>query len=220
MTPSSVLAREVEAFLRGELRLASLGDERRMEGDWRGEAASLGSRCYEGPAVRYGRVTNFAARDIEIASVVFFPRLDRRAPILGADLVEHAQGAGLLVADLSPIFAGAPIDPAMARAAAELPSAGELPSWAAQVFSKAPIFARVTSADAAAKGLRAAASAFVTSVNTCAPDAPAVESVRAAQSRYVRAHREDDRALGLLAKVFGPERARWYIHEVLFPEVP
>jgi hypothetical protein len=37
--------------------------------------------------------------------------------------------------------------------------------------------------------------------------------------RYVRAHREEDRALGLLGKVFGVETAQRYIREVLFPEV-
>jgi len=217
---TSLLVREVESFLRGELQLAPLGDERRLEGEWRGEPASLGSRCYAGGAIRYGRVTELIARGFEIGSLVFFPTLDRRAPILGVDLVEHAEGGGLFVADLSPVFDGAAPDAAMARAAAELPPAGELPSWAAEVFSKTPIFARVPSAAAAATPLRSAASAFASSVAACAPDGAAVETVRAAQARYVRAHREDDRALGLLAKVFGPERARWYIHEVLFPEVP
>ena len=214
------LARQLESFLRGELSLASAKEEPRLDGEWRGEPASLASRCYEGPAVRYGRVTILAARGVEIASLVFFPRLDRKAPILGADLVEHAQGAGLVVADLSPVSEEPDVDAVLSRAAAALPSAGELPAWAARVFSRTPIFGRVADPDAAADAVRTAASAFVSRVRASVPQAAFVESVRAAQSRYVRAHREDDRALGLVAKVFGPGPARWYLEEVLFPEVP
>jgi hypothetical protein len=94
-----------------------------------------------------------------------------------------------------------------------------LPSWAAHVFSSAPIFTRVSDASAAAAAVRTAACAFVSSVRASSADAAAVESVRDAQMRYVRAHREEDRALGLLGKVFGLEIAQRYIREVLFPEV-
>ncbi|MFL5405856.1 MAG: hypothetical protein ACJ79O_08395 [Myxococcales bacterium] len=213
------LAREIESFLRGELSLACAKEQPRLDGEWRGEPASLASRCYEGPEVRYGRVTIFAARGVEIASLVFFPRLDRKAPILGADLVEHAQGAGLVVADLSPVSEEPDVDPVLSAAAAALPSAGELPPWAARIFSPTPIFARVADPDPAAVAIRAAAGAFVSRVRVSVPEAAVVDAVRAAQSRYVRAHREDDRALGLVAKVFGPGPARWYVEHVLFPEV-
>jgi Ferredoxin-dependent bilin reductase len=212
------IAQKLESFLRGELSL-SAKEEPRLDGEWRGEPASLASRCYQGPEVRYGRVTIFAARGVEIASLVFFPRLDRKAPILGADLVEHAQGAGLVVADLSPVCEEPDVDPVLSRAAAALPSAGELPPWAARVFSRTPIFGRVADPDRAFDAVRAAAGAFVSRVRASVPQAAFVESVRAAQSRYVRAHREDDRALGLVAKVFGPGPARRYVEEVLFPEV-
>ena len=213
------LLRDVESYLRDELLLTPLPDEPALRADFRGHPATLSSRCYQGPAIRFGRATIFAAAEAEIASLAFFPRLDRGAPILGVDLVEHARGSGLVVADLSPVLEGTPVDPTMARAAADLPSAGELPAWARRVFSSVPIFARVGDASIASAAIRTAACAFVSSVRGSAAAGAAIESVREAQIRYVRAHREEDRALGLLGKVFGVATAQRYVREVLFPEV-
>jgi hypothetical protein len=42
--------------------------------------------------------------------------------------------------------------------------------------------------------------------------------VQRAQDGYAAAHREDDKGLGLLARMFGERWAERYLREVLFPD--
>jgi len=215
----AALTLELETTLAAALRLTA-GEPFHLEGELRGGRACLETRRYTGRSIRYARVALFQAPGIEIGNLLFFPSLDRAAPILGADLVGLSASSGLVAADLSPAGSPPVASAALEQAAEGLPSAGPLPAWASAIFSPRPLFARVDGSNrgAAATALRAMAGAFVEALRSSPADQAREPSIRASHSNYCRLHRQDDRTLGVLTKAFGERRARRYLSEVLFPE--
>lgn len=159
------------------------------------------------------------------------PRLDLALPILGADLVSlGVRGAGVMIAaDLSPVL---PPGDARERQLAglarrmgayrDLTPGGALPAWCARWFSPYALYVRPTPAEVprAAAAFRETVDAFVAlAAGAAAPVGGAPDpDVQRAHDGYAAAHREDDKGLGLLARMFGERWAERYLREVLFPD--
>lgn len=203
----------------------------RAEGTWKGEPVTIATRAWRGGAVRWARVATVTGGGLEIGNVLALPRLHLALPILGADLVSlGARGAGTMIAaDLSPVLPAGDARErqlaAFARRMAEytdLTPGGALPGWCARWFSPHALYVRPTPAE-----LPRAAAAFREAVDAFVALAAAVESpadrapdpaVQRAHDGYAAAHREDDKGLGLLARMFGERWAERYLREVLFPD--
>jgi hypothetical protein len=101
-----------------------------------------------------------------------------------------------------------------------LPSAGELPEWARRWFSTQPLFTHIDhgSSAAALEALMAYAETFVELTRLSSPAPERAGEVERWQHAYCAAHREEDRGLMLLCKLFERERALRFLREVLFPE--
>jgi hypothetical protein len=132
-----------------------------------------------------------------------------------------------VVADLSPLWPQgdprrAADDDAIARGrvAVSLPSAGELPSWAAAWFSTSPLFARVGSGQD--HEVSRALDGLLDKYLELASGASGVsghdaEEVAQRQRAYCTAHLEDDRSLMMLTHMFEPATARRFLSDVMFP---
>lgn len=217
----------------------------RAEGTWKGAPVRIETRAYTGPGVRWARaaVMDGGPPDapLAIGNLLVLPAVDRPLPVFGADLVALGTrgGAAMVAADCSPMLGGdgggdddggddearalrARQLAAMAAAVAPyaaLPPGGELPAWCARWFSPHALYVRPGPAELARalEGAGAVAAAFVTLAGETAPAPHRAGRVAAAQAAYARAHREDDRGLGLLARMFGEAWAARYLDEVLFP---
>ncbi|HTV24104.1 MAG TPA: hypothetical protein VMG12_35675 [Polyangiaceae bacterium] len=215
-----------------------------LEGSFRGERATLEARAYSGPRVGYMRCVEIESCDLDIGNVLALARPERSLPVLGIDLVEVGRDTAVVVADLSPM-AEAEGDRARERDVlarhqppAALPSAAssvhaELPDWAREWFSASALSLRVGAdqAEASAAATLAYVTAFIElvrsdSVDTGGVDTAAVVTARTErtalrQRAYCAAHRERDRGLLLLRRMFEPSLADRFLREVLFPvEVP
>lgn len=180
---------------------------RARTGEWRGGTATIHTRAYEGDRIRYARVVHVSGPDLAICNVLCLPAFDVDAPMLGIDLVQAREGHAVVVADLLPALPGV-----------TAPTTAPLPLWAEQFFSPGAIVRRTSGDPAAAL---ADAEAYARRFSALLPAAPrdaARASARARwQDAYCHAHRRDDRALGMLGRIFGSEWAAGYIQNVLFP---
>lgn len=224
---------ETEEILRGELDLAPAAlapDLARAEGALRGNPIVIETRTYVGPRIRFARfatITGFEGFCIGNALCLSRPNIP--LPIFGADLVALSADAAMIAADLSPVLPPGserdaqlkPLAAARASHPAFLPG-GELPSFCASWFSPFALFTRV---DPLARSAALAAyadfpRAFVAIVRRAQgePHSMSPDEVNAAQASYLAAHRDDDKGLRMLARLFGAGWSARYISSVLFPE--
>lgn len=213
------------------LRELALSDEFYLaRTTWRGVPVALETRAYTGPRVRYARVAILTGGDVAIGNLLVLGEAQYALPVLGADVVWLGARNGAMVAtDLSPtIPPGLERDVQLAPLARRstryraLPSGGELPHWCAHWFSSFALYVRVGPGDlpAALDGVQEYVAAFIDLAKAAPADERRADATLAAHRDYATSHREDDRGLGLLSKLFGDEWAGRYIADVLFPAEP
>jgi hypothetical protein len=198
-----------------------------LRGAFRGEPATLAARAYAGPRLGYVRFVEVQSRDLDIGNVLGLPLVEYALPVLGIDLVEVGRDTAVVVADLSPMTEDpserAEQHAALARrraSSATLGAASELPDWAREWFSDGALCVRVGPAQAGASeaAVGAYAAAFVELVREAGAQPERAERVASRQRAYAAAHRERDRGLLLLRRMFEPSLAERFMREILFPE--
>jgi phycocyanobilin:ferredoxin oxidoreductase len=196
-------------------------------GSWRDRPARIETRAYAGPTVRHARFATVSAATVEIGNVLVMPRDEWALPLFGADLVSMGGRSAMIAADLSPTLPpGPPRDAqvaAMGRhfaARPVLPAGGELPAWCATWFSPHALYTRPADDElpAAVAAFRAFAPAYVELARATPRTPDLAADVRRVCDGYAVAHREDDKGLGVLARMFGAAWAERYVREVLFPD--
>jgi hypothetical protein len=194
----------------------------RLVGSWKGCPVALTARAYAGARVGYARFVEILGANLEIVNVLALARPRYLAPMLGADLVGLGKDTAVVVCDLSPVPGAA--EPPLPRAeqarlqALDLPR-GALPDWCQPWFSPQALSTRIPSerAESASAALQLFANRFV-ELARAAPAADRERDVADWHGRYSAAHRQDDRGLALLHKMFEPTLAERFLREVLFPE--
>jgi phycocyanobilin:ferredoxin oxidoreductase len=195
-------------------------------GNWRGAPVRIESRAYRSERIRYARFATVSGQNLDIGNALCLPALDVGLPIFGADLVAIRQDAAMIAADLSPTSRSGSAYAALLTTLTKLhekhshlPSGGDLPAWCTDWFSPYPLYTRFPPAvaDRAMAAFDAWVSTYVTiaTADDLHPPANAVD----VQRGYLRAHREDDKGLGMLGKMFGVDWADEYLDTVLFPVV-
>ena len=226
------LLRELEGWIVAELALRARGLPAELadaEGSWKGERVLLRTRTYAGDRIRLARFATVSGGGLDIGNLLVLARDDLALPILGADLVAlGARGGGaMLAADLSPVLPPGPgrdaqLAPLAAAVApyADLPPGGELPGWCARWFSPHALYTRPGPAELsrAIHALREYPRAFAALVHAATPRPERAADARTAWHGYAAAHREDDKGLGMLAKIVSPAWADRYLGEALFPD--
>jgi hypothetical protein len=224
------LVRASERRLVRELRLTPHPLEpelARLDGAFRSQPATLVARAYTGRGLRYARFVEIESPGLEIGNIVLFPSPELPLPVLGVDLVEVGRDTAVVVADLSPMSEDAGVRArqlaVLARHRADCPPlalSGELPAWAAEWFSSLAVSARIGAeqAPAAVSAVDAFVSAFIELAQSAVPDAAAAAQLSRRHEAYSAAHREHDRGLLLLRRMFEPTTADRFLREVLFPE--
>ena len=201
----------------------------RAVGEWKGAPVTIETTAWRGPLVRYARVATVRGAGLEIGNVLVLPRHDVPLPMLGADLVSlGARGAGTMIAaDLSPVLPQGVEQDAqlggLARRMAsfrDLTSGGELPAWCARWFSPHALYVRPSPDELprAAQAFREVVAEYIALASDAARSAVMSEEIMAAQAGYAVSHREDDRGLGMLGRMFGQRWADRYLRLVLFPD--
>ncbi|EYF06823.1 hypothetical protein [Chondromyces apiculatus] len=195
-------------------------------GTYRGRAVTLETRAYRGQPLHYARFVEITGEGLAIGNMLCTPCVDHPLPILGVDLVMLGDTL-MLVADLSPTLPPgkereaqlAPLDAACAARSSTLPPGGALPAWCTAWFSPFALYTRVAGADLA-RAASACDDLVRVHVSLCTASAPAPQhrlgTARAVEG-YAAAHREHDKGLRMLAKLFGEGWAARYIAETLFP---
>lgn len=191
-----------------------------MDGNHKGQPVQLTARAYSGSRIRYARFVLIRGGGLDIGNVLCLADPAHPLPMFGADLVSLARVTAMLVADLSPVPGAPAADARLEAVRGAVPSAGDLPEWARRWFSPQPLFARVDDAsrDAALNALTGYAERFVELARGSSPSPEGAAEVERWQHAYCAAHREEDRGLMLLCKLFERERALRFLREVLFPE--
>lgn len=212
-------------------RLPLAPDLARMEGEWQGAQIVAEARAYRGDGVAFARFATVEGDGLSIGNLLVLPAPTSSAPIFGGDLVwiGTRPQLGMIACDLSPT-----VDDCGARAAqdaivrgavpsvAGVPPGGALPAWCDAIFSSSPLYTRFGEEDAggATRAFEGYLEAFVQVTERSRGEASA-SVAPAAVGRgidfYCLRHREDDRGLLLLERLFGKGRARRYLDEALFP---
>ena len=223
-----VLIQQAERLLVDRLHLAPVSQPEELAqatGTWKGGPVAITTRAYRSDAIRYARFAELSGDGLAIGNLLVLARPALALPILGADLVRIGDRT-MLAADLSPVLAherrGATI-PAVRDALGPLPAlppGGDLPAWCADLFSPHVLYTRVEDPQlaTAARAFHRFPAAFVTLAATARPQPDLAAEVAAWHAAYATRHRLEDKGLGLLAKLFGPEWAQRYLTEVLFPD--
>ena len=225
------LAAEAERLLADALGLVPMALDPALAlavGRWRDQPARVETRAYEGPTVRHARFATVTAATVEIGNVLVMPRAEWALPVFGADLVSMGGRSAMIAADISPTLPPGPARDEQVAALARhfasrplLPAGGELPAWCSAWFSPHALYTRPAAPEmpAAVAAFRAFAPAFVELARATPRTPELAEQVRAFCDGYAAAHREDDKGLGVLARMFGAAWAERYVAEVLFPPV-
>jgi hypothetical protein len=195
------------------------------EGEWKGRRAALQARAYRGARIRFARAGVIRVEGgMAIGNVLVLGRPGTGLPIFGMDAVQLTPVSMFLAADLTPVTHDDARAPALmaqlASTRGALPSAGELPAWARQWFTKDAIFARSHGEhDVLWRALEALTEAFARLALTPEREGPVTDArVSAEQQRYVDDHRTLDRAMTMLHRMFGAEWAEAFLEDVLFPK--
>lgn len=213
----SVLAllRQVEDALARDLDLrpiqVSLPAAR---GEWKGAAVEIAARAYDGGAMRYCRFIELSGGGLQIGNALCLPRLDVPLPVFGVDVVAPGHGSVMIAADLSPMARDVTAPPLPRH---ELPPGGDLPAWCRKWFSRQALYTRLPleRLDEATGPLLDFARALT--AMRVAPQPGRTAAITAAQRGYCAAHLEDDKGLGMLARMFGAEWSARFLREVMFP---
>jgi len=212
-----------------------------MIGEWQGEPVVAEARAYRGTGVAFARIATVEAAALSIGNLLVIPDATSSAPLFGADLVwvgTRPQMA-MIACDLSPTLddcgaraaqngaTAAAIAAAIAAAspsAATVPSGGALPAWCEAVFSPSSLYTRfgAKDADGVGEAFDGYLEAFLALARRSAGHAGSRKRMAPiGNSRgifnYCLRHREEDRGLLLLERLFGKMRARRYLDHVLFP---
>lgn len=205
-----------------------------MDGEWQGESVVGEARAYRGPGVGLARFATVEGDGLSIGNLLVIPDATSTAPIFGADLVwigTRPQMA-MIACDLSPTlddWGGRAAQNASVAAllpsTATVPSGGALPAWCESVFSPSPLYTRFGAEDAERASVLFGGylEAFVALARSSAtvraqePKRMAPTSTSRGIFNYCLRHREEDRGLLLLERLFGTMRAKRYLDEVLFP---
>ncbi|MBL8954608.1 MAG: hypothetical protein JNK82_27770 [Myxococcaceae bacterium] len=215
----AALTQTLQRRFHESLTLSALPTEPRFEaaeGRFRGRPAWLSSRTFAGGGLRFARFVTVTGDGLDIGNVLCIPEPTSPLPIFGADVVGLGADAIVAAADLSPMSHGLPLPQLPSHT---LPSPnGELPPWAARWFSPQAFVTRTHVGQAAGveRVVTGYAEAFL---GLLAARAPAGSDLTEAHLAYCRDHREQDRALGMLRKIFGEAFSREFLSTVLFPEV-
>ena len=221
--------RSIEARLVGQLHLSPVSIDLSLAsatGTFREAPVNIETSAYRSDRIRLARFSVVYGKTLQIGNILCIPEPNYVVPILGADLVSVRSDSMMIAADLSPVSS----EPSMhkeqmeelARASAQcapVPSGGELPDWAQQLFSPHALYTRVapSQADTAYEALNVFPCTFVKLVNMAQPAPETATAIAAAQSHYADVHRADDKGLRLLGAMFGMEWAERYLEEILFP---
>jgi phycocyanobilin:ferredoxin oxidoreductase len=226
------LTLETEAWLVRELALEPLPVDVELafaEGTWKDGPVTIETRAYKSDVIRQARFAIVRGPSLEIGNVLCLSAPGWPLPILGADLVAIRREQGMVAVDLSPTLPpGEQREAQLAGLAAirarnpELPSGGVLPDWCAAWFSPHALYTRVplSQAEAAAAAFRDFPRHFINLTQKARPYPGLASHIARVQDGYMAAHRNDDRGLGMLAKMFGPTWAERYVSELLFPPIP
>lgn len=223
------LIEHLEVGLRAELELEPLALPPYLlgpRGKWRGAPVQLEARAYRGPTVAYARFVVLRASTLEIGNVLCIGHDALALPILGVDLVDLRGPTAVAVADLSPLHpepgerARQLTSIALAAPLQSLPrDPGPLPSWCDRWFGPQYLFTRCARDSLAS--LRPTLMSYAIATRALHSSAVATPSLRGAietrRQEYLRDHREHDRGLALLSKIFRPDDAERLIAELLFP---
>lgn len=214
----TALTRQLKGALQEALALEPIELEPRFEsviGSFRGRPARLSACALVGPRIRWARFVTIVGDGLEIGNLLCIPEAHAQLPIFGADLVGLGGGDVVVAAaDLSPVDRSMPL-PRLPRHA--LPTGGALPAWATRWFSPHALITRTRASDARAiaQVVTGYAQAFIGLATSAGQGG---RDYTAQHLEYCRDHRDEDRALGMVGKIFGAEFARDFISGVLFPE--
>ena len=215
MTVRELLRRVEEEMLRLlDVRPVALSAEfASVRGSWKGSPVELKARAYAGGALRYGRCIEVSGGGLSIGNALLLPRSDVPLPIFGLDVVAPGHGGAMVAADLSPVVDFPPIE----LPSHDLPSGGPLPGWCQRWFSPQALYTRLP-----LDRLREAERPVLARLRALAalqvpPDPTRSAEIAAAQRAYCAAHLEDDKGLGMLARMFGGPWAQRFLREVMFP---
>ena len=177
-------------------------------GCWKGGPVELEARACRGGVIRYARCIELWGGELSIANVLVLPRVDLSLPVFGLDVVATGRGSVMVAADLSPVAGGALPD----LPPHGFPSGGELPEWCRRWFSPQAVYTRMPLAR-----LSETREAVLDRVRALASIRPEPAQAAEGQRGYCRAHLEDDKGLGMLARMFGEAWAARFVREVMFP---
>jgi hypothetical protein len=159
---------------------------------------------YEGPKFRMGHVEHYTGNPVEVLHVVIVPRSD--APIFGFDLVSIAGNTTLACGDLSPT---------LREESWQCPFENnrKVPDWA-DFFSDDVLFT-TPEKDGIEIGEWFAdrAEEYIRNLK----ETDATEEVLRAQNEYMKNQRSNTKTLKSLAADVGEEKAKRYMHEIMFP---
>lgn len=236
----AALTRRIERRLVSELALeprALPPELALLQGSFRGRDVTLQARAYSGPRLAYARFVEVESTglgldrhvsprvELDIGNVLALPATEFALPLLGVDLVEVGRDSALVVADLSPMTDD-PRERAHESAVlgrhlpADLGSRRELPAWAFEWFSADALSVRVgpDQRDAAEAAVMAHVEAFIELARASRPEPDRCDRIARRQRAYSAAHRERDRGLLLLRRLFEPALADRFSSEILFPD--
>jgi len=195
-------------------------DLARAEGSYAGKPLTLRAEAFSARGVGYGRVVRIDGPGTWILNAVAWNDDAFAIPILGLELLVFRGRMHLIVADMFPVVArDAGLMDTLGAAFDDVGEDPPMPSWAARIFSRRPVFRKPRDPAALGEGARAVtavSTAWLERVHAAMP-APDAGEARARREAYVRAHAEDEPANPFLGKAFGPETGRRLVDEILFP---
>ncbi len=190
--------------------------------DYRGAPLHLLARAWSSSQVAYARLVTLVGQDLEIGNLVVVPAQDWPLPLFGADLVALSRPDVLLAIDAAPTVAAvreAQLQ-RFALASAQrgaLRPAGEVPPWCQPLFSPHALFVRADHANDVATAAAAMVDGFIELARRCEAAPEHASCVRRAWHHYASTHLTEDKALGLLDRLFGSELGSRLRREMMFP---
>ncbi len=155
---------------------------------------------------------------LSVLHVCVFPHLDDPASIFGFDMIAGQSRVTGIFLDLSPVTQHPPV-PGLHDVLGGLALTGfaarrTLPAWG-DIFSGDVLAIRPIDMDEVWRAIDLARKALDGVL--AEPRRPPDNAAAAGQARYIRGQRQNEHTLRMLANLIGPDPARSFIDQVLFP---
>ena len=174
------------------------------------------NKRYVGKNFRMAHIERYSDKNLEVLHFTCFPNEWCSDPIFGFDIITTDKKCLAAFMDMSPVD-----NKKTFNIGAEFTTPYKLPDWAKLIFSE-NVLAVVPTDDEfemICDMVQHIFTEYLSDLASCKEKSLRVEYIKAAQNRYCENQQKNERTYNVLKAKLGPEKAKYFMENILFPKI-